>query len=265
MVPTPSQQEIAMSTNTTEGIQSFPHDRERTASKIVDSFVESTARLAEALDAPESVVSDFVEAGEELAGLVEETAHNSTQARERARANETEIAEARDESAKERAKIKQRVHALEENDEEAGSVDENPTPEDEKTALHEPETPLEEVVQIPEHSAEENLSANQKRARFVARDVDDYTKSVPAGKAITSGELRRVLTAREESKVHTETVDRVISFLDDLGKDSVKVRETQAGERVVVFAEEFVRRITAFHDADHAGCDKEKRVSVGVV
>jgi len=265
VVPTPSQQEVArMKAIAPEGLQCSSTSDGSNVSEIVDSFVEATADLAEALDAPESVVTDFVEAGEELGDLVEETAHNSTQARERARENETEIAEARDESARERAEIKQRVHALEEN-EKAGSGDANPAPEDGETALHEPETPLEEVIQIPEHSAEENLSANQKRARFVAKDVNDYTKSVPAGKAITSGELRRVLTAREESKVHTETVGRVISFLDDLGKGSVKVRETQAGERVVVFTEKIVRRITAFHDADHTRCDRRTGVRVNVV
>jgi len=133
-------------------------------------------------------------------------------------------------------------------------------PDGEQTALHKPETPLEEVVQLPEHLAEENLSANQQRARFVARDIHEYARSVPAGRVIKSSELRRVLTAGEESSVHTETVSRVIGFLTDLGKDDVKIRETQAGERVVVFTEEIVKRIVAFHNANH-GVVSEGKVS----
>ena len=205
-------------------------------------------------------MSDFKESGEELGQLVEGIAQESAQARESARTNEAELSEARSESAKERAEIKQRVTALEESEEEADSDGMNPTPDGEQTALHKPETPLEEVVQLPEHLAEENLSANQQRARFVARDIHEYARSVPAGRVIKSSELRRVLTAGEESSVHTETVSRVIGFLTDLGKDDVKIRETQAGERVVVFTEEIVKRIVAFHNANH-GVVSEGKVS----
>jgi len=240
-----------MSINTSEGIQSFPHESGSTVSEIVESFVESTAKLAESLDAPEERVSDFKESGEELGQLVEGIAQEAAQARESAHANEAELKETRTDSAKERAEIKQRVTTLEESEEEPDSGGTNPTPDGEETTLHKPETPLEEVVQLPEHLAEENLSANQQRARFVAKDIHEYSRSVPAGRVIKSSELRRVLTASEEGRVHTETVSRVISFLDDLGQESVQLRETQAGERVVVFTEEIVKRIVAFHNSNH--------------
>ena len=234
-----------MSSNTTEGIQSYPHDQSSTVSEIVESFVESTAKLAESLDAPEERVSDFEDSGRELAQLVEGIAQESAQARESARTNEAELKEHQEESAKDRAQIKQRVTSLEDKQEEADSGDETPTPQTEETTIQEPETPLEDVIRVPEHLVEDSLSANQQRARFVAKDIHEYTRSVPAGRVIKSSELRRVLSARKEGRIHTETVSRVIDFLTDLGQDDVQVRETQQGERVVVFKDEFVKRVVA--------------------
>jgi uncharacterized phage infection (PIP) family protein YhgE len=241
-----------MSSNTTEGIQSYPHDQSSTVSEIVESFVESTAKLAESLDAPEERVSDFEESGRELAQLVEGIAQESAQARESARTNEAELKEHQEESAKDRAQIKQRVTSLEDKQEEADSNDETPTPQAGETTIQEPETPLEDVIRVPEHLVEDSLSANQQRARFLAKDIHEYSRSVPAGRVIKSSELRRVLSARKEGRIHTETVSRVIDFLTDLGQDDVQVRETQQGERVVVFTDEFVKRVVAYHNTNHA-------------
>jgi hypothetical protein len=135
--------------------------------------------------------------------------------------------------------------------EEGGSPDETPAPQAEKTTISEPETPLEEIIRVPEHSVQEHLRANHQRARFVAKDVHEYTRSVPAGRVIKSSELRRVLSASEEGAIHTQTVSRVIERLDDLGKESARVRETQEGERVVVFTDDFVKRVVAFHTSNH--------------
>ena len=132
--------------------------------------------------------------------------------------------------------------------EEPASGDKSPTPEEREDAFHEPKTPLEDVIRVPEHLVEDSLSANQARARFVAKDVHQYSRSVPAGRAIKSSELRRVLSARDGGRTYTETVSRVIEFLDELGKDSVAVKETQSGERVVVFTDEIVKRIVAYNN-----------------
>lgn len=213
-----------MTSNTTEGKEIFPHDE---SSTVTQGDFEALVERVEELE-------DEVERKDERIDELEE-----------------QLSEQQSESARERAEIKQRVTALESEDEEPDSPDVSPTPEAEETTLHKPETPLEEVVQLPEHLAEENLSANQQRARFVAKDIHEYSRSVPAGRVIKSSELRRVLTASEEGRVHTETVSRVISFLDDLGQESVQLRETQAGERVVVFTEEIVKRIVAYHNTNH--------------
>jgi len=61
-----------------------------------------------------------------------------------------------------------------------------------------------------------------------------------------------VPTAREERTVYSQTVSRVIEFLERLGGEDVEVSETQAGERVVVFSDELVRRIVAYHNRSNA-------------
>jgi len=238
-----------MSAITPEGLESSLTSDGSTDEKV-NALIEAVERQSEAIE-------ELREENGELHTRLDETEAEAAQARERAREAEGRVEELEEElsqhqaeSAKERAEIKQRVTTLEES-EESGEREETPTPNTEDTTIQEPDTPLEEVVQLPEHLAEENLSANQQRARFVARDIHEYARSVPAGKVLKSSELRRVLTASEEGRVHTETVSRVLSFLDDLGQGDVKIRETQAGERVVVFTEEIVKRIVAYHNANH--------------
>jgi hypothetical protein len=103
---------------------------------------------------------------------------------------------------------------------------------------------------LPETVADGELTANIKRARDVAADVIDYGRSVPAGYAITSSELRTVLTALDDGggKAYTETVRRVMEYLDDLGGDDVAVKETRGGQRTVIFDDEFVRRTVAWRN-----------------
>jgi len=58
-------------------------------------------------------------------------------------------------------------------------------------------TALEQVVGLPEETAMNSLSANQKRARSIAKRIDEYGKSVPAGIAITSSRMRDIQKTRE--------------------------------------------------------------------
>jgi len=242
-----------MSSNTTEGIQSYPHDQRSTVTEAIASFVESTAEALAQSDAPESAVSAVRESGEELAQTVGETVARQSEELEELRG---ELKEERETRAKEAAQDRKRITEVEErldSVEEGGSPDTNPTPQAGQTTIQKPETPLEEIIRVPEHSVQEHLRANHQRARFVAKDVHEYTRSVPAGRVIKSSELRRVLSAHEEgATIHTQTVSRVIERLDDLGKESVKVRETQECERVVVFTDEFVKRVVAFHNSNHS-------------
>jgi len=140
-----------------------------------------------------------------------------------------------------------RLDAVEEDDSDSS----NPTPIGEKDDSTGTQTPIEDVIRIPEHLVEDSLTANQQRSRAVAKDIHQYSRSVPAGRAIKSSELRRVLSAQSDGgPTHTETVSRVMTMLEDLGKESINVRTSQSGEKVVVFDEDLVRRIVA-HQNNH--------------
>jgi len=168
---------------------------------------------------------------------------------------EAELQQERETRAKEAAEDRKRVHEVETQVEEATDADTTASrtaPDGESATdatdhgVQPPETPLEEVIRVPEHLVEEHLTANQRRARFVAKDVAEYTRSVPAGRAIRSSQLRQVLSAGEDGQIYTETVSRVFRFLDDLGGDAVAINESRRGERVVVFTEAFVERVQAY-------------------
>ncbi|KYH24794.1 hypothetical protein HAPAU_31710 [Halalkalicoccus paucihalophilus] len=111
------------------------------------------------------------------------------------------------------------------------------------------ETPLERICTFPEHIADRELTTNQQRARFIARDVQDYAEKAPAGLVLDSQTIAKVITAAEGSKPHTQTVARVMDFLDKLGKDEVE-QTKQRGKKLVVIDEEAADR---YHDR----CDRD--------
>lgn len=96
------------------------------------------------------------------------------------------------------------------------------------------ETPLEDVVALPESVAEDNLSANQERARFIASDVVEYGDKVPVGRRLTAGRIGKILRAGRDVDPHPETVARVMAIVDDLGGDGVTKRKKNGEKRIVV-------------------------------
>jgi DNA repair exonuclease SbcCD ATPase subunit len=101
----------------------------------------------------------------------------------------------------------------------------NPTPEGGETTVQQHETPLEQVVAMPEHIVDDQLTANQERARFVASSITDYATKVQSGDYIlTAADLRSVLRAAYDT-AHSETVDRVRTILADLGGDDMELQE----------------------------------------
>jgi|APHM01.1.fsa_nt_gi hypothetical protein len=150
-----------------------------------------------------------------------------------------------------RARLRADVHELTETLTGTGTGGgDEPTGETTDTDGPDADTPLGDVVTLPETVADTELTANVKRARDVAADVVDYGRSVPAGYAVTASELRTVLTALGdgEGEAYAQTVSRVIGHLDELGGDAVRVKETLDGERTVIFADEFVRRVMAWRN-----------------
>jgi hypothetical protein len=53
------------------------------------------------------------------------------------------------------------------------------------------ETPLERICTLPEHVADRELTTNQERVRFIARDIQDYAEKAPAGLVIDSRAIKR--------------------------------------------------------------------------
>jgi hypothetical protein len=210
--------------------------------EAIETFVSTVTDALAECDAPDATVASVETAGEQLA--------------ERVREDQDRRDSERDHAARERAELAGRVSEVEddveadETGEEPDVGDANPTGDGSQTGTQTPQTPLGDCVTLPETVADGELTANVKRARDVAADVVDYGRSVPAGYAITSSELRTVLTAmkNDDGRTFTETVSRVMEYLDDLGGDDVTVKETRGGQRTVVFSDEFVRRTVAWRN-----------------
>jgi len=202
----------------------------------INNFVETVTTALDQTDVPTDVIQDVEEQGQELATVVDETINHQA---ERIEELEEETSSDIEHTGKRLAELNGRVSDVEEQLD-GGSGDTTPTPNTSQTT---PQTPLEEICRLPQHVADDSLTSNQERARFVAKDIEQYGRAVPAGRAITSSDLRRVISAKEEGRTHTQTVSRVMDFLEELGKDDVSIKETMGGQRTVVFTDEVVERL----------------------
>jgi DNA repair exonuclease SbcCD ATPase subunit len=134
---------------------------------------------------------------------------------------------------------------------------ETPTSDAEETPSSEgpePETPLERIVALPEELVEQELTENQQRARFIAKDIREYSSKAPAGRVIKAATMGRVLKAAFDT-AHTETINRVREFLNKLGQDDVDLVDRD-NSKIVVFDECLVRRLDQY-DTNH-GCVMEE-------
>ena len=166
---------------------------------------------------------------------------------------ETELAEARDHTGREFANVRARITEVEEQSQQTETCSKETTPVNaDGTGAQNSETPLERICALPEHTAERELTPNQERARFIARDIRDYAEKAPAGLVIDSRAIKRVLTASEGKRPHTQTVARVMNFLDELGKEDVQQKKRR-GKKLVVIDPEAATRYAAHHDR----CDGE--------
>lgn len=106
--------------------------------------------------------------------------------------------------------------------------------------LYTPESPLEQITNLPEHMVDKELSSNQERARFIARDVADYGDMRLGEWVLSTGDIRKVLAAKEGRTIHWQTVKRVVEFLDDLGGEDVRVKDKHG--TIVCFDPEAAKR-----------------------
>jgi len=209
----------------------------------INNFVDTVTTALESTDAPTDAIDAIEEQGQQVAETVEthlsELEQTTDEQQEELDELKEETSSDIEHTGKRLAELNGRVAEVEETLD-GGSADTNPTPQSTQTT---PQTPLEEICRLPQHVADDSLTSNQERARFVAKDIKQYGRSVPAGRAITSSDLRKVLSAKEEGSTHTQTVSRVMDFLERLGKDDVSIKETMGGKRTVVFTDEIVQRL----------------------
>jgi chromosome segregation ATPase len=228
-----------MSSTTTAGIDDFPYERLNQADK--NTLISIIETLAGELS---SVKSEVSEVKSEVSDIRQDSDRNS---REIADTNGrvSDIREDTDRVSKKIADTNSRVSDLEENTNTDGSdasesdnSTDNPNGSDGQSAL-------EQVVGLPDDVAMNSLSANQKRARSIAKRVDEYSKSVQAGRAITSSRMRDILSGMEDKRVHRQTVQRVMDFLKRFGDGHIDTKETRGGKKVTVFSETVVENITS--------------------
>lgn len=249
------------------------HATRGNASQTIARFVDSVEDLAVELDAPDRVISEFVDAGKEMAELVEENAENVAANREQIEDNEAgiednsdEIDEVQERSARERAELSGRIWEVEEKVDEIDSDDGNVDAdtrgvEPDELASTTPETPLETVIAMDDATATTELTANTKRARFVAKDIEEYARSVPAGYALKSGEVSTILKSGTNCRGSTKTVARVMEFLADLGNDEVEIVQKRGVNRVIL-SDEIVERISEIEADDEVVMATTSRVVV---
>jgi len=248
-----AQEPAAMSADSrTDPVESF-------VSVVTDALAESGADQ----DTIESVENHGSRMVEHVDGLRDE----NEQLSERVEQLESELESVRDRAGRDRAELSSRVTELEETVDESqdGSeeTDSNPAERDETPTPDGPSPPktgLEEIVRLPAGVATDTLTANEQRARSVARDLGDYCdyNHQYGTYSLTASTLRKVLTAQSDGdgSVHAQTVKRVRQFLSRLGSDSVSVVEDSGGTRRITFAESLVDRIESWVE-DHGGVTAE--------
>jgi uncharacterized coiled-coil protein SlyX len=220
-------------------------DKTVTDSSSIDVDLNSDASTTDLVEA----VTELSQRVSELEDTVAEQEQTIDQLREDLRAEQ-------DARGQEDAKIRSRVHDLEgrvEDVEETVSGDVEGGVQTSETTMQDDDaeqTDIEQMVDMPD-SLLDDQTANVRRAVFVAKDVSSYTTSCPAGRVITSGELRRVLEAGTECAGHTQTVARVMDLLDRTGGDGTTVVERR-GERRLVFEQDLVDRL------DTQCCDSQQ-------
>ena len=220
------------------------YDSDSIASQL-ESFVNTVTTALSQTNADSDVIDAVEEQGADLTDTVDNEISDLNNELQQLKNEQTETRRQQAEDRQRISNVEETVEEISDTvdaDNEGGetvSTDHEPHPNDGET------TSLEQICGLPEHIVDDNLTANQKRARSVARRISEYGKSVPAGIAITSSRIKRVLTAQEDSTIHRQTVKRVADFLKQFGDGEVKIKETQSGKTTVVFTEQLVDAVTS--------------------
>lgn len=190
---------------------------------------------------------------DELGETVKQQSQRLEKKTDRIESLEEELAQHKDHTGREFADVRGRITEVENQQTEPHSKDATSRVDTEETGSQDDRTPLERIATTPEHQVNQlGLTANQERARFIARGVKDYAEKAPAGLVISSRDIKKVIAAKEGKRPHNQTVGRVMDFLDDLGKDDVDLIKRR-GRKLVVMYPEAANRMMASHDRCDGG------------
>ena len=189
----------------------------------------------------------------ELGETVEQQAQQLQEKTDRIETLEEELAQHKDHTGREFADVRGRITEVENQQTEPHSEDATPGVEREGIGSQDDRTPLERIATTPEHQVDQlGLTANQERARFIAKGVHDYAEKAPAGLVISSGDIKKVIAAKEGNRPHNQTVARIMDFLDDFGQDDVDLIKRR-GRNLIVVEPDAADRLMACNDRCDGG------------
>lgn len=193
------------------------------------------SELTEALASGEDIIEEIAD---RIGSIIKEKDDRIDELEDRIDELEDELDEERDTRSADIEGCHNRISNVEDEVVEADSDNTHST--DDKSIAS--ETALEDVVALPDGVAASELTANQHRARFIASDIVDYTKSTPKGRMIAASDIGTVLRAGTDCRGRTETVSRVIDFLDSLGGAQTEIKRRN-GERYVYVDDSLAERL----------------------
>lgn len=210
-------------------------------SETIESFVESTTALANALDAPESIVSEFQSSAEELGELVAKTAHESNQAAQQANDNSDEIQsnsddldELQNHTGKERAKLSGRIAKVEQDIE-----DSNPTPQADQTTIQQEDlTPIEQLSQSDEIE-DVTDSKSVRRAVSLFKNLPRWGSKTPKGIVLKPADNPlSLLEADRDESLCWKQYYRAAETLEQLSQGSVTFFDSDRHGKMICLHEQ---------------------------
>ena len=194
--------------------------------------------MTETIEVPQQAFQELVETVKQQGEAIEELEEENRDLRE-------EMAAHKDHTGREFADVRARISDVED-DLESG---EGPSSEDESGIEDDgtgPQTPLERICGYNQAQAFRELTANQERAWFLAKDIKRHAEKAPAGYVLDTKTIKNVIGGHEDKELHDNNADRIKRFLNEFGQDTVRVKERH-GKKLVVIDKEAGKRMVEHH------------------
>ena len=225
---------MSMSQSDIQSLNFDSHDRDAQIDEVVTEFVDSTTELAHALDAPDSVIEQFVESAEGLAELVSETAHETAETAEKTDELEDDLQDTQEHAGKERAELSARI-----SDVEAAIEDESVGVNSGESTLQRDElTPIEQLSQADDIDEVTN-SVSVRRAVSLFKNLHDWGSRTPKGIVLKpSDNPLKLLEADRDESLCWKQFYRAAEALERLSEGSVTFFESTRHGRTICLHEQ---------------------------